>query len=159
MNEKGLTLIEVLVTVSILAILASIALPMAELTFKRQKEVELKRNLRMIRTAIDGYKKAWDEGKIEKKVGDSGYPPDLEVLVEGIKDIKDIKGEKVMKFLRRIPKDPMYDDPYGDTDPEDTWGLRSYDSPYNDPSEGEDVFDVYSTSDDEAINGTKYRDW
>ncbi len=159
MDQRGLTLIEVLVTITILALLASLVVPLSELTVKRQKEVELQRNLRVIRLALDNYKKAWDEGKIEKNVGASGYPPDLEVLVEGVTDVKNIKGDVVLKFLRKIPKDPTYDDPYGDTDAIDTWGLRSYDSDFDSPSEGDDVFDVYSLSDASAIDGSKYSDW
>lgn len=159
MDQRGLTLIEVLVTITILALLASLVVPLSELTVKRQKEVELKRNLRVIRLALDNYKKAWDEGKIEKKVGESGYPPDLEVLVEGVTDVKNIKGDVVLKFLRKIPKDPTYDDPYSDTDPIDTWGLRSYDSDFDSPSEGDDVFDIYSLSVSTAIDGSKYSDW
>lgn len=159
MNQKGLTLIEVLITITILALLAGMAIPLSELTVKRQKEVELKRNLRVIRLAIDNYKKAWDEGRIEKELGTSGYPPDLLVLVEGVKDVKDVKADVVIKFLRRIPKDPTFYDPYGDTDAIDTWGLRSYDSDYDSPSEGDDVFDVYSLSSDIGINGSEYSGW
>ena len=159
MNQRGLTLIEVLVTLSILALMASMVMPLSELTIKRQKEIELKRDLRTVRAALDNYKKAWDEGRIEKKVGESGYPPDLNVLVEGVTDVKDIKSSVVMKFLRKIPKDPMYDDPFGDADPIDTWGLRSYESDYDDPSEGDDVFDIYSLSVEVAIDGSNYSDW
>ncbi|MDH4226248.1 MAG: type II secretion system GspH family protein [Deltaproteobacteria bacterium] len=157
MNDKGFTLIELLVTITIIAILASIAVPLAELSAKRSREIELKRNLREIRLALDAYKKAWDDGKIIKKAGASGYPPSLDVLVEGIDDASSPEFGKKLKFLRRIPRDPMNTDAY--LPPEKTWGLRSYKSSAEDPEEGEDVFDVYSLSEDTAIDGTPYKKW
>lgn len=157
MNEKGLTLIELLITITILAILASVAIPLSEMSVKRQKEVELKRNLRIIRTAIDAYKSAVDEGFIEKSIDESGYPPDLRTLVVGAADIKSTKWGTVIKFLRRIPRDPFSKDPYATA--EETWGLRSYESDVDSPSEGDDVYDVYSLSMETAIDGTEYSTW
>ena len=155
--EAGLTLIELLVAMTILAILASVVLPLSRVSIKRAKEIELRRNLRIIRNALDDYKRAWDEGRIEKMVGDSGYPKSLKELVDGVNDIKSpIPGRKI-KFLRRIPRDPFYPDP---TVPaEQTWGLRAYDSDPDNPREGADVFDVYSKSDEIALDGTPYKTW
>lgn len=157
MGEKGFTLIELLITITIVAILASIVMPLSEMSVKRSKEMELRRNLRTIRTAIDGYKRAWDEGKIEKEAGASGYPPDLLVLVEGVEDASSPEADTMLRFLRRIPRDPMNDDK--SLEPEETWGLRSYRSEPDDPEEGEDVFDVFSKSDGIAIDGTPYSSW
>ena len=158
MGQKGFTLIELLVTVTILAILAAVVIPVSELTVKRDKELELKRSLRTIRGAIDAYKEAWDDGHMIKKAGESGYPPTLMVLVEGIQDAKSKEGGVVLKFLRRIPRDPMSsENDYVSN--EETWGLRSYKSAFDSPAEGEDVFDVYSLSEGTAIDGTLYEDW
>lgn len=156
-DHKGLTLIELLITVSILALLASVVLPLSKMTVKRAKEAELKQNLRVIRTALDDYKKAWDEGKIKKSVGESGYPPDLKTLVDGVDDASSTESGKKIRFLRRVPRDPMDEDK--DHAPEETWGLRSYESDAEAPREGDDVFDVYSKSEDKAIDDTYYKDW
>ncbi|MBS3818596.1 type II secretion system protein [bacterium] len=155
--RSGFTLIEMLVTLTILAVLASAALPLAKVAVKRQNEIELRRSLRQIRNAIDEYKKLADQKKIEVEEDSYGYPPDLETLVEGV----ELKGEegkeeedstKIVKFLRRIPKDPMtksYE-----------WGLRSYqDDPDSDIWGGENVYDVYTESTGTALDGTKYRNW
>lgn len=157
MGQKGITLIELLITITILAILASIIMPLSQLTVKRQKELELRRNLRVIRTAIDEYKRAWDDGRIIKKAGESGYPPDLVILAEGVSDAKSPEFGKKIRFLRRVPRDPM--DPDKTLAPEEAWGLRSYDSEPGDPREGDDVFDVYSKSTEVAIDGTAYDSW
>ncbi len=157
MGQKGLTFVELLITVSILAVLASVIIPLSELTVKREKELELRRNLRTIRTAIDNYKRAFDEGRILKKVGESGYPPDLMTLVEGVDDAKSPESGKTIRFLRRVPRDPM--NPDTAFSPEDAWALRSYLSPPDDPREGEDVFDVFSKSEEVAIDGTPYSSW
>jgi general secretion pathway protein G len=157
MGQKGVTLVELLITVSILAVLASIVVPLSEMTVKRQNELELRRNLRIIRTAIDDYKRAWDEGRIIKKVGESGYPPDLIILVEGVDDAKSTEFGKRLRFLRRVPPDPM--NPARTLPPEEHWGLRSYESPPDDPREGDDVFDVFSKSEGTAIDGTAYNTW
>ena len=157
MDHKGITLIELIVTMAILAVLASIIMPLSHMTVKRQSELELKRNLRVIRTAIDRYKDAADEGRITQKAGGSGYPPTLEVLVEGVDDAKGGKFGATIRFLRRIPRDPMAPDV--GMAPEETWGKRSYESDADSPSEGDDVFDVYSLSDETAIDGTQYSSW
>lgn len=158
-DKRGLSLIELVVTLSILIILSSLILPSAQMASKRSKEIELRRNLREIRGAIDEYKKIYDRGVDEKKITASlnkpeGYPETLEVLVKG-DDIKGYLGYK-KKFLRRIPADPFYK-PQGD---EPAWGMRSHnDEPDSTTWGGEDVFDVYSLSDGTAIDGTKYKDW
>ena len=157
-NNRGLSLIELVVTMVILGILASLILPSARMTSVRVKEIELKRNLREVRSAIDDYKKnydrAVDEGKIPKVVNKYGYPETLKVLVEGY-DFGGLLNYK-KKFLRRVPGDPFHP-VKGDEPP---WGLRSsVDAPDSNSWGGEDVFDVYSLSDGTAIDGTKYKDW
>ena len=146
---KGFTLIEMVITVAIVALLASVALPLAEVTVQRNKEKDLRVALRDIRTAIDAYKRAGDEGVIEKKADESGYPPTLAVLVEGVPDKRKTDGTKVY-FLRRVPADPISGE---------DWGLRSYASSPTEPQAGKDVFDVFSRSAERALNGTTYREW
>jgi len=154
-QKKGFTLVEMLVTLTILAILAAAIMPLAKIAVKRQKEIELRRNLRIIREAIDVYKKLADENKIDVEDDSEGYPPDLDTLVKGV-ELKAGEGKdestKIVKFLRRIPKDPMtnsYD-----------WGLRSYQDDHDsDVWGGENVYDVYTKSLGTALDGTKYRDW
>ena len=157
-NMRGLTLIELVVTMVILSILASLIVPSARLTAKRTKEIELRRDLREIRRAIDNYyadyQEAVKEGKIPKVLDESGYPKTLQVLVDGY-DFGGLYKDK-QRFLRRIPKDPFQ--------PENAekpgWGLRSYeDEPDSTIWGGQDVYDVYSLSDGTAIDGTKYKDW
>ncbi len=153
---RGFTLIELVITVAIVALLASVALPVSELAVQRTKEQELRRTLRQVREAIDAYKQASDEGRIRKSVGDSGYPKKLEELAEGVDDQKSPKKEKIY-FLRRIPRDPFNAD--STLSAVATWGKRSYASPPDDPKEGEDVFDVFSLAQGKGINGQPYRDW
>ena len=148
MKVKGFTLIELLVTVAIVAVLASVALPLNELVAQRAKEQDLRRALREIREAIDAYKQATDEGRIARKLGESGYPRRLEDLVEGVEDQKSPKKERIY-FLRRLPTDPFGHE----------WGLRAYASPPEDPAAGDDVFDVYSLSERVGLNGKPYRQW
>ena len=146
---KGFTLIELLITVGFLALLASVALPLAEVTVQRGKEQELRRALREIREAIDAYKRAADDGAIDKPVNKTGYPPSLAALVEGAADKRDPKGARIY-FLRRVPGDPLTHEP---------WALRSYASPSDAPSSGDDVFDVHSKSDQTGLNGVPYKEW
>ena len=154
--NAGFTLIELVITVAIVAILASGLIPLTQLAAQRSKEQELHSSLREIRTAIDAYKKAIDDNRIEKKADQTGYPPKLDVLVEGVKDVKTPDGGKIY-FLRRIPRDPFFED--STVAAAKTWGLRSYASPPDDPREGEDVFDVYSLSGKVGLNGVPYKDW
>ena len=153
---RGFTIVEVLVTLVIVSILASVALPMAELSVRRGKEQELRRVLREIREALDAYKQAGDEGKFLRKAGESGYPRTLEILADGAVDLKNPTGAKIY-FLRRIPRDPFHPD--ADVAPAKTWGKRSYASGADDPKEGEDVYDVYSTASGIGLNGILYREW
>ena len=146
-GERGLTLIELIVTVAILGILASAAVPLATFQIKREKERQLRYDLWTMRDAIDKYKDAADKGAIQTKVDSQNYPPDLDTLVNGV----DIQGKKV-KFLRHIPVDPMT----GTAE----WGMRSMqDDPHSDSYGGQSVFDVYSKSQGTALDGTKYFDW
>lgn len=149
-NSSGVTLIELMVTMVIMTILATAVLPLSRITYKRSKEIELRQNLRIIREAIDDYKRLVDEQKIPKQAMSSGYPENLEVLVKGV----ELQGPVPVKqkFLRRIPRDPMAED--------GEWGLRSYsDEPDSDLWGGQDVYDVYSKSNDTALDGSLYREW
>jgi general secretion pathway protein G len=154
--HRGFTLIELVITVAIVAVLASVALPLNELVVQRGKEGELRRALREIRDGIDAYKQAFDEGRMVKRVGDSGYPKRLEDLVEGVEDQKDPKKSRIY-FLRRLPRDPFADDP--NESAAETWGKRSYASPPDDPHDGDDVFDVFTRSTLMGLNGRPLREW
>jgi general secretion pathway protein G len=155
-RTQGFTLIEVLITAAIVATLASIALPLSELAAQRSKETELRRALQQIRDALDAYKRASDEGRILRATDQSGYPPTLVALVDGVSDAKSPSHAQIY-FLRRIPRDPLYADTT--TPAERTWGLRSYESPPTDPKPGKDVFDVYSLSARTGLNGIPYKEW
>lgn len=146
---KGFTLIEMLICAAIVALLATIALPLAELAVQRDREQQLRSALRELRGAIDSYKRAVDEGRIEKKADRSGFPPSLAVLVEGVKDARSPQDAKIF-FLRRLPRDPLTGEP---------WGLRSYASPHDSPQAGEDVYDVFTRSQAVGLNGVPYKQW
>jgi general secretion pathway protein G len=152
-SERGFSFIEVVVVVTILGIMAAAAMPLARVASQRQKEAELRRSLREMRSSIDKFKDAVDSGLIattELKPGSEGYPPDLETLVEGVPAANDASGRK-LKYLRRIPIDPMTGE---------KWGLRAYqDKPDSTSWGGQNVFDVYTTSGATALDGTKYKDW
>lgn len=146
-RARGFTLIELIVATGILVILTGLAIPLARVVIKREKEHELRQALWLMRDAIDRYKDAADKGGFQTKVGTEGYPPDLETLVKGV----DANGKKI-RFLRRVPVDPMT----GNTE----WGLRSMqDDPDSDSWGGQNVFDVFTKSQGEALDGTKYKDW
>jgi general secretion pathway protein G len=156
-DRPGFTIAEMIIVLAVVAVLAMSALPLGKMAIKRQNEIELQRDLRMMREAIDAYKKLADEKRIEVGEDTEGYPPTLEVLVKGVEvQDKDSKGKaggkKVVKFLRRIPKDPM-------TNTTD-WGLRSYQDDFDSDVWGEEnVYDVYTKSPAVALDGTPYKDW
>ena len=154
--QRGFTLIELLVTVAIVAVLASVALPLSEVAVQRGKEQDLRRALREIRDGLDAYKRASDEGRIQRSPDQSGYPSSLLALVEGAPDAKSTGGARIY-FLRRVPRDPLHAD--ASVAPERTWGLRSYESPRTEPQPGKDVFDVRSLSDRKGLNGIPYTEW
>jgi len=147
-RQRGVTLLEMIVVITILLILMGAAVPILKVSVRRQREVELRRDLWEMRSAIDRYKDAADKNAFQQKLGSEGYPPDMDTLVNGV----EIAGGKKLRFLRRIPVDPMT----GNTD----WGLRSMqDDPQSDSWGGQNVFDVYSKSTGVGLNGTKYKDW
>jgi general secretion pathway protein G len=147
-RQRGVTLLELIVVISILLILMGAAVPVVKVSVRRQREVELRRDLWEMRSAIDRYKDAADKNAFQIKVGTEGYPPDLDTLVNGV----DGPGGRKLRFLRRIPVDPMT----GNKD----WGLRSMqDDPTSESWGGQNVFDVYTKSNGTGLNGTKYKDW
>ncbi|MES2740707.1 MAG: type II secretion system protein [Pseudomonadota bacterium] len=149
--SAGFSFIELMVTLAIMAVLVTVAVPMAQLSVQRQREHALRVALGEIREALDAYKRAADQGRVALKLGQSGYPNSLAELVEGVQDQRSPVKQKLY-FLRRVPADPM-------VAPDQGWGLRSYASPADDPSEGDDVFDVYSLSDKVGLSGVAYRLW
>lgn len=155
-SSRGFSLIELVVTLAILALLASMAVPFAQLVQQRQKETELSTALRQIRTALDAYKQNVKEGRIESPADGSGYPPDLDVLWQGVTDKTKPDASKIY-LLRRLPRDPF--SPDASAPAASTWGARSYASPPDAPALGRDVFDVYSLSAKTGLNGIPYREW
>ena len=153
--QRGFSLIELLVVVAIMAVLASIGLPLAELAQRRAQEEDLRRSLREIRSALDAYKRLVDTGSIAKVADASGYPPRLEVLVEGVVDARSPQGAKLY-LLRQLPRDPLAP---ADVPAAQTWVLRSYASAPDDPKPGKDVFDVHSQAEGNGLDGTPYRSW
>lgn len=154
--RDGFTLIELVITVAIVAILSTAVVPLVQVTMQRAKEHELRTALRQMREAIDAYKQAADEGRVAKRVNESGYPKSLEMLVAGVEDAKDPKKTKIY-FMRRIPRDPMASD--STLAALETWGKRSYASPPDEPKAGDDVFDVYSLSTGIGLNAVRYHEW
>jgi general secretion pathway protein G len=152
--DRGFSFVELVVVTTIVLILASAVQPLARVTITRQKEAELRRALREMRTAIDKYKDAADMQVIpptEIKIGSEGYPPTLETLIEGVTMANDASGRK-LRFLRRVPVDPMTGS--------NEWGMRAYqDKPDSTSWGGQNVYDVYSRSEATALDGTKYKDW
>ena len=149
-GDHGFSLIELLITVLVISILVGVAVPLARNSIKREREIELRAELREMKVAIDKYKDASDRGFIQVKVGTEGYPETLDLLVEGVNMVGGV--DKKLKFLRRIPIDPMT----GTTE----WGLRSYqDDPQNSSWGGQNVFDVFTKSEGTAMDGTKYKEW
>lgn len=149
-DRRGFTLIELIVTVTIIAILVGMAVPLTRNTIKRERETELRNAVHEIRIAIDKFKEASDKGQIQQTLDGGGYPVKLQDLVDGVPQVGQV--DRKLKFLRRIPKDPMTNS--------DEWGLRAYqDDPKVKSWGGQNVFDVYSKSDGTAMDGTKYSEW
>ncbi|MCY4746071.1 type II secretion system protein [Pelomonas sp. UHG3] len=152
---RGFTLIEMLVVLAMLGVLASAARPLLELSVQRSREHELRQGLRTLREAIDAYKRAGEAGHIAQDADASGYPPHLRALVDGVADAKSAEGRKLY-FLRRLPRDPFAP---AELPAAETWGLRAYDSPPDEPRAGKDVFDVYSRAERTALDGSRLKDW
>jgi general secretion pathway protein G len=152
----GFTLIELLVTLAILGVLASMTVPVAQVIRQHEREQALRDALRRIRDAIDAYKVASKDRRLPVESGASGYPPKPNMLADGVKDQSNPKRGRIY-FLRRVPRNPMNNDPQ--LDAVDTWGKRAYASEPDDPQEGDDVCDVYSTSKGVGLNGSPYRNW
>jgi len=155
-SPRGFSLIELLVVLAIMSVLASIGLPLAELSHQRNKEEDLRRSLREIRSALDAYKRLVDQGNIQKAAGASGYPPNIEALVDGVVDARSPKATKIY-LLRSLPRDPFA--PSANQSAAQTWEPRSYASAPDDPKPGADVFDVHSRAAGVGLNGVAYKEW
>jgi general secretion pathway protein G len=153
---RGFTLIELVITLAIIGLLASAAVPLASMAIKREKEIELRAALRDIRSAIDAYKEAAESGRVQVDADATGYPKELKLLYEGVEDATS-PDKKLIYFMRRIPRDPFFPD--ASVPAEESWGLRSYASPPGDPQPGDDVYDVHSLSHDKGLSGVPYNDW
>ncbi len=156
MRARGFTLIELVIVVAIVGLLATVAVPLGKMAAQRVKEADLRTALRDLRTGIDAYKRAAEQGRIMVEADKTGYPPTLDDLVNGVDDAKDPNRAKIY-FMRRLPRDPFYPDsaaPAGES-----WGLRSYKSPASDPQPGDDVFDIHSFAKGVGLNGVPYREW
>lgn len=156
MKRNGFTLIELMITLAIMATLALVAVPMAQVAVQRDKERALLNALIEIREGLDAYKRAAEQGRILRKVGESGYPKELGDLVEGVPDQRSPTKQNIY-FLRRLPRDPFYPDAAAQAS--DTWAKRAYASPPDDPSEGDDIFDIASRSDRIGLNGVPLKQW
>ncbi|MEP7296805.1 MAG: type II secretion system protein [Burkholderiales bacterium] len=154
-SSSGFSLIELLVVIAIMGVLASIGVPLAELSQQRAKEEELRRSLREIRSAIDAYKRLADLGSIQRAADGTGYPPNLDVLVDGVVDAKSPQGTKLY-LLRKLPRDPFAP---AETPSARSWSPRSYASPPEEPKPGKDVFDVHSMASGVGLNGIAYKSW
>ncbi len=155
MRQRGYTLIELLIVMAVLGLLASLAMPLAEMTVQREKERELKRALWQIRDALDAYRRARDDGAIAGAPGSAPYPPSLQALLTPAPDARSGHGAP-LRFLRSIPRDPFADP---SLPAERTWGLRSYESDADQPQPGADVYDVHSTSERIGLDGVPLRQW
>jgi general secretion pathway protein G len=155
-RRSGITLVELLITIAILAIIATMVLPIVEIRVRMDKEQELRTALRAIRDALDDYRRAHDAGRIAQLEGESGYPPSLLALIRGVTDEANPAGAK-LRFLAEIPRDPLNTD--RKVPAEQSWGLRSYESPPEAPRPGTDVYDVYSLNPGKGLDGVPYAQW
>lgn len=157
MRSRGFTLLEMIIALAVLSVLLTMAAPVLKLQAQRAKEAELRQALREIRSALDAHKQAAAEGRIRVSTDQSGFPPSLDVLVEGVPNAQDPKGQARIYFLRRLPRDPL--DERSEVPAAQTWALRSYASPSDAPQAGDDVFDVASRAQGVGLNGVPYAQW